>query len=116
MSYVIPNFNLNVNIWTGPPIFPPVGAPRVATTCNLTPGRRVMQDSTGFNALMEILLPALTDIRGGNSATGSDVVEVPAASGRYYKVLSVDDIGKGFGNEHRIAWIAQSAGFITPIP
>lgn len=54
---------------------------------------------------MNLLLPAGTDIRGPQDTGFADSVEVPAGSARWYGVYFVDDIGKGFANEHRTACI-----------
>lgn len=117
MPYIVPQMPLTVFIWRGPPAYPPVGLPVVVTVCNLTPGRRVMLPSQVPASVMEALLPALTDVRAADPLTGNDVVEIPATSGRYYKVVGVDDIGKGFPNEHRIAWIeAHPIAWPYPIP
>jgi hypothetical protein len=59
---------------------------------------------------MDLLLPAGTDIRGTQDTVGCDIVEVPAGTGRYYWSLTVDDIGKGWPNEHRIAKIVAVLG------
>lgn len=69
--------------------------------------------------VMYLLLQAYTDIRGENSVGGADTVEVPAGSGRYYTVTWVDDIGKGFSNEHRFACLVQDSPWapgVIPIP
>jgi len=117
MAYTIPTFNLICDLYTGPPgVIPPVGPARLTVLVNLSPGRRVMMPSAGFLVLMEVLLPAGTDIRGGMSATGSDIIELPQGSARYYKVLGVDDVAKGFANEYRIAWCAQQPPQPTPLP
>jgi hypothetical protein len=110
MPYVLPSFPLSINIWheysTGSNNYE---APDVVTVCNLSPGKRVMVNGTIshtgliFTYPMEILLPKLTDIRPFNNGIASDVCEVPAGSGRTYLVQYVDDIGKGFANEHRFA-------------
>jgi hypothetical protein len=57
---------------------------------------------------MLLLLPPGTDIQRNDDdlpTSTADTVEVPAGTGRYYYVLGVDDSGKGFPNEHRIARI-----------
>jgi len=63
---------------------------------------------------MQLLLPALTDVRSGVVAAVPDFVEVPAGSGRWYQVYAVDDIGKGFANEHRIAVILAVSALVNP--
>jgi hypothetical protein len=121
MAYVVPNFNLLCNIWDGfNPGFPapPVGPPRLSNqVCALVLGRRVNVASTGGTGspgiplqAMNLLLPALTDIRGPQSAISSSAAECPAGSGRFYGVYFVDDIGKGYANEHRTACILAIAG------
>jgi hypothetical protein len=60
--------------------------------------------------LMEILLPAGSDIRAQWNGLNPDMVEIPAGSKRFYSVANVDDIGKGFANEHRIAWVQYMIG------
>jgi len=64
---------------------------------------------TGTN-VESLLCPAGTDIRD-ISCTGTpiDGVEIPVGSGRYYVVLHVDDVAKGFPNEYRIAALAKQA-------
>jgi hypothetical protein len=66
---------------------------------------------------MNLLVPALTDVRGPQDPVGPDMVEVPAGSGRWYQVVFVDDIAKGFSNEHRTASIfALYASWTPPYP
>jgi hypothetical protein len=80
--------------------------------CNLTPGRRVFSQTTQVPAVpglyafdMELLLPALTDLRASYlpGPTPADLLEIPKASMRFYLTWYVDDIAKGFANEHRFA-------------
>jgi len=126
MSFTLPTFNLTCNIRTTRAT---TGAPRVVSPCNLAWGRRaaVHAGATGSNANVQffeggttLLLPAGTDVRDSWNATGEDCVEVPAGSGRFYRAWQVDDIGKGFANEHRVVILAKFAatgGFWpTPIP
>lgn len=110
MAYVLPTYNTPVNITTGG------GGPlRIAgLKCNLAFGSRVNVTSTGGTSalgvpllFMYLLLPKGTDIRGPLQTTGSDIVEAPAGSGRFYTVEFVDDVGKGFDNEHRLATLKQ---------
>lgn len=67
-----------------------------------------------FQMLMELLLPAGTDVRAPWNAGKPDLVECPAGSGRFYAVAWVDDIGKNFPNEHRIAWLVYFSAFVPP--
>lgn len=117
--YTIPTFNLTCNLWTGGN---PVGPPRLSPVCNLAWGRRVNVASTGGTTTlgiplvtMSLLLPALTDVRGPFGPSGEDACEVPAGSGRLYHVVWVDDIGKGFANEHRCA-VLEMYSVPEPMP
>jgi hypothetical protein len=106
MSYKLPAFNLNANIWryaAGVPGGAPVG---VASVC-LAWGRRVAAPFSGGTAELGIvavsptaLFPIGTDVRDGGDGAGQDIVEIPAGTGRYYYCVFVDSIGRGFLNEH----------------
>jgi hypothetical protein len=124
VSFQVPTFNLTCRI-----INLSTGLTRLDSACNLAWGRRVNVASTGgtgsagvLQTCMILLLPALTDIRPAlpadptapeGAVTLNDLVEVPKGSSRMYQVLSVDDIGKGFANEHRAAVIQMIS---TPFP
>jgi len=111
-TYVLPEFNLVCGIWAGPYVSK---VHRADVMGNLSAGRRVYNvlinwppNEDHVTNQMVLLLPALTDIRDCSCLSGdSDVVEVPAGSGRWYGVLTVDDVGKGFPNEHRYACISK---------
>lgn len=131
MAFTLPDFNLMCNIHTvagGANVF------RLSVECNLALGRRTGipygagEQDGGFTSLTpSLLLPALTDIRDSSCGGEMDIVEVPAGTGRWYLVTGVDDIGKGFANEHRVATLLKTWGFAgngsgltlpwpTPIP
>lgn len=131
MSFTLPSFNLTANILRiSAGTYVVVGT----TDCNLAMGRRTALDRfagpspTDFGGLTPTLLcPAGTDIRDRSCGGNEDVLEVPAGSGRWYAASAVDDIGKGFANEHRavtllkVGWFAPWLGFglsawPTPIP
>lgn len=124
-SYTIPTFNLLINIWRG--TTPITNPPDVTTMGNLAWGNRINNMTsrtytggtptvTHNSAAMTLLLPKLTDIRGLIPAFGQgDTVEAPAGSGRYYTTLYVDDIGKGFANEHRAAIISMTTPVTYPL-
>lgn len=121
MSFTLPTFNLPVNVWHGGNAPPAV--PDLVTSGNLALGRRVSSYqgviSSPNEPIMSLLLPPGTDVRGPQVAGGADLVEVPASTGRYYTVVGLDDSGKGFPNEHRvalIAWTSSVAAWPTPIP
>lgn len=108
MAFTLPDFNLTCKVYTGP------WATRVvrlsAQPCNLAFSRRTakqaeLETDNAFSILMYLLVPALTDLRDLSCSAVQDVVECPAGSGRWYQVAGVDDIGKGFSNEHRCAML-----------
>jgi hypothetical protein len=118
MSFTLPEFNLTCDIYTGPwatRVF------RLSASGNLAFGKRVQQaalDSVGGgfpigSSQPVLLLPALTDIRSGVQVPKTDLVEVPSGSGRWYLVFAVDDIGKGFPNEHRAAVLIQVSSLVS---
>ncbi len=130
MAFTLPDFNLTCNVYTGPWLSKVL---RVSPDCNLALARRVQLGYLpsgvvfGFAmATMSLLLPAATDVRDMSTGVPDyDIVECPAGSGRWYGVLGVDDIGKGFANEHRIAYLQKLyqaldpvglAGCVWPIP
>jgi hypothetical protein len=116
-NYILPTFNLLVNVWTAGTA--PPAAPRTTCMGNLAFGRRTGPVLPGVaSSLMQLLVPAGTDIRDGvNGPPGRDLLEVPAGTGRYYQVNVVDDLGKGFANEHRVVLCSKFQGFGNwPIP
>lgn len=120
MSFSVPSFPLTCDLFTAGNFGVPA---RTSSRCNLAWGRRVNVASTGGTSTigvplvcMSLLLPAGTDVRGPVSAGGEDGCECPAGSGRRYSVVAVDDIGKGFANEHRCAVLLATGVWPTPIP
>jgi len=118
--YVLPTFNLDVNLWHNGNT--PPAPPDTITVGNLTPGRRTIgkyATETGgaeLPANMFLLVPLGTDIRDAKGGTGDDLAEVPAGSGRFYTVRFVDDIGFGFSNEHRFAILSGLGPWPIPFP
>jgi hypothetical protein len=114
-AYELPTFNLTCGIYTNNLDFS-LRAHRLDSICQL---RGPQQGPRGGNAFFGdfadvmvvplLLLPALTDIRDKASTPGHgpDLVEVPVGSGRWYCPQVVDDIGKGFANEHRFATLQK---------
>jgi hypothetical protein len=119
MAFVVPEFPLAVDIYTGP--FS-TRVLRVSTVCNLALGRRgtigALQDvSPGapFTGPMYVLFPRGTDVRDlAGTNTDEDLLDIPAGSGRWYFVQLVDDVGKGFANEHRYAAVSKASGAFDP--
>ena len=118
MAFVVPQFPLNINVWrAGNATSNP---PDVTTTGNLSPGKRVTTASNIGEVpppamLSELLFPKQVDIRGANQGAGSDTLEIPAASGRYYSCLQTEEVGLGFANHHRIAFVQQAPTSFSPI-
>lgn len=112
MSFSVPTFNLTCDIYTGPWVGKVLR--HLSVPCNLAWGRRSQNNfapglgSVELGGVSSLLLPAGTDIRDASCASGWDVVEVPEASGRFYAISAVDDVGKGFVNEYRIATMAKA--------
>lgn len=121
MGFSVPNFNIQCNIWRAGNA--PPAAPDVTIVCNLAFGRRVSSYqgviSTPNEPVMSLLLPPLADIRGPMCAAPDACVEVPAGTGRFYTIVGLDDSGKGFINEHRVAllaWTSTFGSWPSPIP
>jgi hypothetical protein len=122
--FIQPAYNLEVGVFR-PPNLPP-GVPDFSLLGNLSPGRIVSMRSDviiggvwspGLNVLMWLRLPPLSDVRGWTVTNPADIVEVPLGSSRFYWVWEVDDIAKGFPNEHRFAWISKlNLGPLWPVP
>lgn len=121
MSFRLPTFNLPCSIWRHNRDWRTL-PPDVETFCNLTPGKRVtipvaFTTVTALGSVyMMVLLPKGTDIRSNeDSPVQGDLIMVPTGTTRLYRVHFVDDIGKGFDNEHRFAALEHynSAGTWT---
>jgi len=129
MAFTVPTFNLTFDLYTGPYL---TRVYRSSPIGNLAWGRRISSyigdwdtDAVAGRNIMTLLLPPGTDIRDQSCSPHADVLELPAGSGRWYLSQSVDDIGKGFDNEHRAALIVKIyeglnptayAGLIWPTP
>lgn len=118
--YTIPVMPNVVNIWRNGAAY--TDPPDVVTVGNLALGRRVagskLQDGTTnpSDGGMWLLVPKDTDIRDSKALTGEDMVEVPGGTGRLYTVKWVDDIGKGFANEHRFGVLMGLPPWGVPFP
>ena len=114
MAFNPPTFNLTCDIYTV--VSTSVKTLRLSSACNLALGKRInwpWSASAGYGSFQgytpALLLPALTDIRDQfcDPGVSGDIVEVPAGSGRWYMCQGVDDVGKGFTNEYRIATLLK---------
>lgn len=114
----IPNFNLAVQIWFnyGGPIPPAIG-PNVLTTGSIVPGEKTIGRADVAPFLRWLQLPALTDVHFGRPGIfGQDLVEIPVASGLFYRCVDVIDCGKGYANEYRIAVLFPLLPWPVPLP
>lgn len=128
MAYRLPTFNILCNLsqpdLANTPQIPSAPYRVPDQICQLTYGRRVQVASTGGTAepgtpilCMNLLLPKGADVRGPQDVLSFDMAEVPAGSGRWYQVVGVDDIGRGFDNEHRSATLfALADSWVPPYP
>jgi len=132
MGFTLPTFNLMCNVHG---VVAGVNSFRLSIECNLAMGRRInwllgvgaVQNGGGNAFTPTLLVPAGTDVRDSSCGGEMDIIEVPAGSGRWYMAIGVDDIGKGFANEHRCVALEKTWGFAgngsgltlpwpTPIP
>lgn len=117
MAFRTPNFNVPCNVWRNGDD-PTTDPPAFSTICNISCGERtniaMVDMATTF--FVEILLPKLTDVRGVNTSAGSDTIEAPSDTGRYYLVLFVEDVAKSYDNEYRLVISSQVAPRPVPTP
>ena len=111
MPFVVPAMPLLMSRWNAwDPTTSLYATPdAVDVPCCISPGKRSMvsirgdTDASLSDFAMEVLLPALEKGCAGVHfpPRAADVLEIPQGSTRFYMVRYVDDIGKGFANEHR---------------
>jgi hypothetical protein len=120
MPYSLPTFNLlakakaNFNFALGANPVAPFILPNLP--CNLQYARR-RHDAGGVVGLtamidnMYLLFPMGSALKGRSSYAlkWGDAVEVPQGSGRWYSVVSVDSVARGFANEFLCAVLVQPA-------
>lgn len=123
MAFMLPTFAIDSSVWHAyDPAVSTYSAPDIdKLKGNLTPGKRVMQHYVNvfsnelglflYTFQMEYLTEKLADVRPAiySPAALVDLIECPRASGRMYMVSYVDDIGKGFANEHRLVTMFRLA-------
>lgn len=109
-SFNLPVFNLACYIWHTPGFnMSHLPAPDLEVLGNLANGRVAHLPVwlprppalASQSMSSSLLFPKNTDIRDSSCSGGPDVIECPKNSGRFYWVSYVDDIAKGFDNEHR---------------
>lgn len=127
MSFTLPTFNLTVDIYTmaGLDTFA-TRVFRLGTPGQLRGPHRMVGlfyfpifSPAQIPGAMSLLLPPLTDVRdAANNPGWADLLEVPSGSGRWYLAAYVDDVAKGFANEHRLVKLFKAAknGTLTTFP
>jgi len=114
MAFTLPTFNLVCNVYTGPWLTKSLRL--TDEPCNLAWGRRIashqvfsnpFSGGNALNGMITLLVGAGVDVRAFPLYPVSDIFEVPSGSGRWYIATFVDDIGKGFSNEHRGVELSQ---------
>ena len=112
----VPIFNLNYNIWWAlfGPLPPGVSATFINQPGQLCMGELVVNGGLALVTGMFLKVPARTNIHWARPG-GADVVEVPAGTGRYYTVTYVDDVGRNFANEYRVAFISMGVPPAIPL-
>lgn len=112
MAFVIPQFPITCDVYRGPWLARALAIS--ALPCNLGQGRRIVLSESvaapqlegSFN-VSQLLCPKSSDVRDFSTSVTPDVIECPSGSGRWYGVLGVDDMGKGFPNEHRFVLMSK---------
>jgi hypothetical protein len=118
VPYIPPTFNIDVGVWKK-------GVDNTPSIHVLDCKGQLRAPSTGhlhdvaynIGKCCSLLVPkktAIMDRQGPGSAT--HFVEAPKGTGRWYEVIMVDDIGKGFPNEHRYAVLVKYGVWPDPIP
>jgi hypothetical protein len=138
MAFKLPDFNLTFDLWRGLATWPPVlpwAVPTVppdltAIPCQLylwskpdTPLIRLDNPEPPYtvNQPLPIILrtPKGTDLRAPwrpvNVGAAFDLVCVPRVTSRYYAVVFVEDMHRGFPNEYRVGVLLQY-NYAGPFP
>ena len=120
MAYVLPTFNLKCGIHRWPIRFD-LPADLIVDCQIRGPGSTYSATAAGtigYYGITWLILPPLTDIRDTycEPINSNDGVEVPLGSGRYYMVTWVEDIAKGFSNEHKYALLVKNKQNVWPTP
>ncbi len=119
MTFKLPTFNVQANVWHGTTAIPPTRPPDSSPFGNLCLGRRVpMKAPPGPTApsYTWLLCPWGTDLRSTIYGGAADTVECPAGSGRYYTVEWVENVATGFANQHVAAILTQAGTWTPPSP
>lgn len=118
---VPPVFNLLCNVWYNQgAVIPVMPAKTIANLgCQLRTGELISRNLLGISTIVYLAVPKLTDLAGNPFRPGigiGDLIECPAGSLRYYRLDWVDDVGKGFVNEYRVAAMTKMLPWPFPTP
>jgi hypothetical protein len=113
MPFVLPTFNLHVKQFRGcnpTTAFPGGGVAHGAFQGNLASWARLGVFLTAGPILLCPPLQDIVSLRVIGGINTYDMLEIPSGSGRWYYCNNVDDVGKGFANEHRVVGLSQTIG------
>jgi len=107
MSYTLPIFNVDCNIWHSPSVPPAV--PDLFSSCQLYVNSRGLLDIDELND-REWVPPVYLRLPFGTDVRREDLVECGAGSGNWYHVRWVERMHLGFANQYTIALLNQLTG------
>jgi len=124
MAFIVPTMPIQANIWSNADWWATwpgaVNTPTFADVqCQLRSSLKFatrLDQPMSLTGVEEVVLPAFTDVRYPLPSTSewlrfTDMMEVPKNSGRYYHVIGVVDVAKGFTNEYRLAIVQPTVGW-----
>lgn len=105
MAFRPPTFILLCDIYRNQGTGGTYGAPDLSVLVNLSIGQRslFLTSGVGQSVWREVMFPKNTDVRGRWNLVAPDLLEIPSGSKRFYLAQDVEDVGKGFPNEYRLA-------------
>lgn len=119
-SHAPPQFPLLANVWhTGNPVTDPPDLANIKAELRATVTHRQVTSTLTLNRgniTRFIYFEKHTDVRAIWPSGFGDVVELPAGSRRYYDIVDVEDVAKGFPNEFRIAAVTVTTNVTPPWP
>lgn len=117
---VPPTLNLICNVWYNQFGHPLLGPPPTLANvpCQLRVGELVGPSPPAAARQVWICFAAGTDIAANPRGLFpiGDLIELPAGTGRYYRVDWVEDVGRGFPNQYRVAESHQDPPWPVPTP
>lgn len=116
-----PKFPLTINWWFQLPALAAQRPPDAITpgALHVPVGVQLMNVPTVTNAVQSLrwlYLPGAFSFTIATVANVPDVCEVPAGSGRWYRVIDGEWMNLGFPNQFRVAWVFPEANPFTAAP